>query len=100
MVKLSTGRRRSIGDIRGHEGRRLSGRHRYQDEIVAMAMSDRLPVISDWSAFAKASALSTYGARQAAGMRRTVYYVDRILKGAKPPICRSSSRPNSSWSSI
>jgi putative ABC transport system substrate-binding protein len=56
----------------------------YQDEIVAMAMKDRLPVISDWAAFAKAGALFTYGARQAAGMRRTAYYVDRILKGAKP----------------
>ena len=56
----------------------------YQDEIVAMAMKDQLPVISDWSAFAKAGALFTYGARQAAGMRRTAYYVNRILKGAKP----------------
>jgi putative ABC transport system substrate-binding protein len=56
----------------------------YQDEIVAMAMKYRLPVISDWSAFAKAGALFTYGARQAEGMRRTGYYVDRILKGAKP----------------
>ena len=55
----------------------------YQDEIVAMAMKDQLPVISDWSAFAKAGALFTYGARQAAGMRRTAYYVDRIVKGAK-----------------
>jgi putative ABC transport system substrate-binding protein len=56
----------------------------YQDEIVAMAMKEQLPVISDWSAFAKAGALFTYGARQAEGMRRTAYYVDRILKGAKP----------------
>jgi putative ABC transport system substrate-binding protein len=56
----------------------------YQDEIVAMAMKDRLPVISDWAAFARAGALFTYGARQEAGMRRTAYYVDRILKGTKP----------------
>jgi putative ABC transport system substrate-binding protein len=56
----------------------------YQDEIVAMAMKDRLPVISDWAAFAKAGALFTYGARQSAEMRRTAYYVDRILKGTKP----------------
>jgi putative tryptophan/tyrosine transport system substrate-binding protein len=56
----------------------------YQKEIVAMAMKDRLPVISDWAAFAKAGALFTYGARQEAGMRRTAYYVDRILKGSKP----------------
>src|SRR5947209_962831 len=56
----------------------------YQKEIVAMAMRDQLPVISDWSTFAKAGALFTYGAKQEAGMRRTAYYVDRILKGAKP----------------
>jgi putative tryptophan/tyrosine transport system substrate-binding protein len=56
----------------------------YQDEIVAMAMKDRLPVISDWAVFANAGALFTYGARQAALMQRTAYYVDRILKGAKP----------------
>jgi putative ABC transport system substrate-binding protein len=56
----------------------------YQDEIVAMAMKNRLPVISDWAAFAKAGALFTYGARQAAAMQRTAYYVDRILKGANP----------------
>jgi putative ABC transport system substrate-binding protein len=56
----------------------------YQDEIVGMAMKDRLPVISDWAVFAKAGALFTYGAREAALMKRTAYYVDRILKGAKP----------------
>jgi putative ABC transport system substrate-binding protein len=56
----------------------------YQDEIVAMAMKDRLPVISDWSAFARAGALFTYGPRQGAAMRRTAYYVDRVLKGARP----------------
>ena len=56
----------------------------YHDEIAAMAMKDRLPVISDWATFAKAGALFTYGPRQDAAMRRTAYYVDRILKGAKP----------------
>ena len=55
-----------------------------QEEIVAMAMKDGLPVISDWAVFANAGALFTYGARQAALMQRTAYYVDRILKGAKP----------------
>jgi putative ABC transport system substrate-binding protein len=56
----------------------------YQDEIVAMAIKERLPVISDWAVFAQAGALFTYGGRQAALMQRTAYYVDRILKGAKP----------------
>jgi putative ABC transport system substrate-binding protein len=56
----------------------------YQDEIVAMAMKNGLPVISDWALFARAGALFTYGARQSHLMRRTAYYVDRILKGAQP----------------
>jgi len=56
----------------------------YQDEIVAMAVKEGLPVISDWAVFAKAGALFTYGGRQSALMQRTAYYVDRILKGAKP----------------
>jgi putative ABC transport system substrate-binding protein len=56
----------------------------YQDQIVAMAMKARLPVVSDWAVFAEAGALFTYGAKQAAGVRRMAYYVDRIFKGAKP----------------
>jgi putative tryptophan/tyrosine transport system substrate-binding protein len=56
----------------------------YHGEIVAMAIKERLPVISDWAVFAKAGALFTYGGKQAALMRRTAYYVDRILKGARP----------------
>lgn len=56
----------------------------YQDQVVPMAMKAGLPVTSDWSVFADAGALFTYGASQPAGIRRTAYYVDRILKGAKP----------------
>jgi putative ABC transport system substrate-binding protein len=56
----------------------------YQDHIITMAMRSRLPVISDWAFFAQAGALLTYGANEADLMRRTAYYVDRILKGAKP----------------
>jgi len=56
----------------------------YQDHIVTMAMRSRLPVISDWAFFAEAGALLTYGANEADLMRRTAYYVDRILKGANP----------------
>lgn len=56
----------------------------YQDKIVPMAMRAGLPSVSDWAVFADAGALLTYGAPQAALMRRTAYYVDRILKGAKP----------------
>jgi putative ABC transport system substrate-binding protein len=56
----------------------------YHDNIITMAMRSQLPVISDWAFFAEAGALLTYGANEAALMRRTAYYVDRILKGANP----------------
>ena len=56
----------------------------YHDNIITMAMRSGLPVISDWAFFAEAGALLTYGANEADLMRRTAYYVDRILKGANP----------------
>lgn len=52
--------------------------------IVNFAMSRRLPVISGWAVMAKAGALLTYGPRLVESYRRTAYFVDRILKGAKP----------------
>jgi len=56
----------------------------YQDKIVPLAMKTRLPVVSDYAVFADAGALLTYGHNQVALHRRLGYYVDRILKGAKP----------------
>jgi putative tryptophan/tyrosine transport system substrate-binding protein len=56
----------------------------YQDRIVPMAMRDGLPVVADFSFFADAGALLTYGTNQTALIRRMAYYVDRILKGANP----------------
>jgi putative ABC transport system substrate-binding protein len=43
-----------------------------------------LPVVADFSVFADAGALLTYGPNLSALVRRTAYYVDHILKGAKP----------------
>jgi putative ABC transport system substrate-binding protein len=56
----------------------------HQDEIVRFAMESGLPVLSDYVEFAEAGALLTFGVDRAAQMRRAAYYVDRILKGAKP----------------
>jgi putative ABC transport system substrate-binding protein len=56
----------------------------YQDKIVPLAANAGLPTVSDWAVFADAGALFSYGAGQGALVKRLGYYVDRILKGAKP----------------
>ena len=43
-----------------------------------------VPVIGGWATFAQSGALFTYGPRLTESYRRAAYYVDRILKGAKP----------------
>ena len=52
--------------------------------IIDFATSLRVPVISGWPVFAQSGALYTYGPRLTESYRRLAYYVDRILKGAKP----------------
>ena len=52
--------------------------------IISFAMSRRLPVVSGWAVMAESGALCTYGPRLVESYRRVAYYVDRILKGAKP----------------
>jgi putative ABC transport system substrate-binding protein len=56
----------------------------HADRIVAMAMQSQLPTIAEYAVFAEAGALVTYGPDEAAQVKRAAYYVDRILKGAKP----------------
>ena len=52
--------------------------------IIDFATSLHVPVISGWPVFAQSGALYTYGPRVTESYRRLAYYVDRILKGAKP----------------
>src|SRR5262245_26809754 len=52
--------------------------------IFDFAMRQRVPVISGWPIFARSGAICTYGPRQTESYRRLAYYIDRILKGAKP----------------
>ena len=56
----------------------------YQDQIVAAARMAKLPVVSDFPAFAAAGALLTYGIDDRAQMRRTAYFIDRIVRGTSP----------------
>ena len=55
-----------------------------RQRIIDFAMRHRVPVISGWPIFAQSGALCTYGPRLTEAYRRLAYYVDRILKGAKP----------------
>jgi putative tryptophan/tyrosine transport system substrate-binding protein len=55
-----------------------------REHIINFAMSRRMPVISGWAVMAKAGALCTYGPRLIESYRHVAYFVDRILKGAKP----------------
>ena len=48
------------------------------------ALKSRLPSMYTKSEYVDAGGLMSYGADQADIYRRVAYYVDRILKGAKP----------------
>jgi putative ABC transport system substrate-binding protein len=53
-------------------------------KLAELAARHRLPMIADQSAFAVAGGLVAYGVDRRVMFRRVAFYVDRILKGAKP----------------
>ena len=55
-----------------------------QKRIASFALKSRLPSMYNNREFVDAGGLMYYGADLAASYRRVAYYVDRILKGAKP----------------
>ena len=55
-----------------------------EKRIAGFALKSRLPSMYVNSTFVEAGGLMSYGADLAESYRRIVYYVDRILKGAKP----------------
>jgi putative ABC transport system substrate-binding protein len=60
------------------------GLMRNQKRIVGLALKSRLPSMYVNSPFVDAGGLMCYGADLAESNRRVAYFVDRILKGAKP----------------
>ena len=52
--------------------------------IVDVTLKSRLPSMYYTREFVDAGGLMSYGAERDASDRRVAYYVDRILKGAKP----------------
>jgi putative ABC transport system substrate-binding protein len=55
-----------------------------RQRVIEFGMNHRAPVISGWPVFAQSGAICTYGPRLVASYRRLAYFVDRVLKGAKP----------------
>ena len=55
-----------------------------EKRIAGFALKSRLPSVYNRREDVEAGGLIYYGADQADSYRRVAYYVDRILKGAKP----------------
>jgi putative tryptophan/tyrosine transport system substrate-binding protein len=55
-----------------------------EKRIVGFALKSRLPSMYFAREFVDAGGLMSYGADEVERYRRVAYYVDRILKGAKP----------------
>jgi putative tryptophan/tyrosine transport system substrate-binding protein len=60
------------------------GRPANEKRIPGFALKNRLPSMYGSRGYVDAGGLMSYGADQADSYRRVAYYVDRILKGAKP----------------
>ena len=56
----------------------------YRTRLVGLGAAHRLPTMYAWPEFVEVGGLMSYGPNTAQLMRRAAYYVDRILKGAKP----------------
>ena len=53
-------------------------------QIAELAIKNRLPSMSERSDMVEAGGLVSYATNEAENYRRVAYYVDKILKGAKP----------------
>ena len=56
----------------------------HRQQLVSLAAKHRLPAMYGWKEFPEAGGLMSYGVILPDLFRRAAYYVDRILKGAKP----------------
>jgi putative tryptophan/tyrosine transport system substrate-binding protein len=57
---------------------------RYPKRIAELAIKNRLPSMHEGNEDVEAGGLMSYSANDADSLRRAAFYVDRILKGAKP----------------
>ena len=68
--------------------------------VADLALKQRLPAATFTRSFAEVGGLMSYGPNATDSFRRGVYFVLKVLEGAKPGTFRPSSPRNSSWSSI
>jgi putative ABC transport system substrate-binding protein len=52
--------------------------------IAELAVRNRMPLMSEGSVFVEAGSLASYSSSEVDSFRRAAFYVDKILKGAKP----------------
>src|SRR5262249_15153732 len=69
----------------------------YRIQIAGMALQNRLPGVSTQREYADAGLLLTYGVDFSDLFRRSAGSSIRFSRVPGLPICRSSSRPSSSW---
>ena len=55
-----------------------------RDAIARFSLEQRMPAASGWAELADAGLLATYGPNREEIFRRLAYFVDRILRGARP----------------
>jgi putative ABC transport system substrate-binding protein len=55
-----------------------------RERVAKAAVAQRLPTVSPDAAFAYSGGLMSYGPSTEQGWRRAAYFVDRLLKGARP----------------
>jgi putative ABC transport system substrate-binding protein len=55
-----------------------------RDEVCELALKFGLPTVSSQREYVEAGALMSYGESLADFYRRSTFYVDKLLKGAKP----------------
>ena len=53
-------------------------------QLAGFALKSKIPMASGWREFTEAGGLLSYGPNRAQIARRIAYYVDKIIKGAKP----------------
>ena len=68
--------------------------------VIDRAAALRLPAIYEWPEMAEEGGLIGYGPRINLIYRQAARLLAKVLRGAKPETCRSSSQPISIWLSI